>query len=200
MDDIKQAIIAGGCGFGISFLVALGSGVRLPMLLVRPLIFGIIFFALGAGAMYLYRRFLAGETGKQNKTGQNVDISLDDNDSKMILGDDTEFTGFAGPGLSFKTDEGDEQGEESGFHQNREGLEQNSTIGYTENEYNASSSFKPMSFDVVNKNTDNEGSRFVASPLAGEQKAYARVPELDKMAKTDPKKLASTVQNLLSDE
>jgi hypothetical protein len=198
MNNLKPAIIAGVGGFGLSLLIALVSGVRLPDLLIRPLIFGGIFFGFGAGALYLYRRFLSEISEEHNTLGQNVNISVDDDDAKMMIGTDgtdMDFTGFAEVNMPQDHDDyGEQEGNdtESGFSQNEQGLEQNSTLGYTENNHDANNAFKPMDFDVLSQSTGKELDR--------EQKVYARVPEMEKVVNADPKKLASTVQNLLSDE
>jgi hypothetical protein len=199
MHNLKLAIIAGASGFGLSLLVALVSGVRLPMLLIRPLIFGAVFFALGAGVIYLYRRFLDIVPGQYEDRGQNVDISVDD--SEMMIDEDgtaMDFTGFADVGMPHESDDFHEEGIDapSTFRQNGRGLEQNSTLGYTEDKQGSREPFKSMGFDVV----DEGGETFQSIPSAGGRKVYAKVPEMDKVINTDPKKLASTVQNLLSDE
>jgi hypothetical protein len=182
MEKYKPAIIAGCCAFVLSLLVALVSGVRLPALALRSLIFGVGFFLFGLGAMFLFKRFL-GVTGERNAPGSNVDISVDD-DNEDDLGLDN-----------------------LGFGEDREGLEQNLMAGYTGGGGDIDGSFKPMDFNVLDKNVVGadasafeEPPRPVAPSPAENQRAYARVPEADSVANADPKKLAGTIQSLLLDE
>jgi hypothetical protein len=198
MDNLRPAIIAGVCGFVLSLLITLVSGIRLPMLLVRPLIFGAVFFALGAGVIYLFQRFF--DALPRDNFGQNVDISVDDDGTdETDMGMD--FASFADVGTLHESDDFNEQGIvdiESEPGQNRRGLEQNSTLGYTEDKQSSNDSFEPMRFDVADEN--EETPRSAPPPSAGGRKVYARVPEMDKIVNAAPKKLASTIQNLLSDE
>ncbi|MDR1095289.1 MAG: hypothetical protein LBL31_02760 [Spirochaetaceae bacterium] len=203
MDKLKPAVIAGIAGLGFSLLVALASGVRFPALLIRPLAFGGIFFGLGVAALYLYRRYLV-SPGEYDGLGRNVDISLDD-DEKMIIGEDSDgmnLTGFEETGGSLDSDafSEDESAAGSELSQNMQGLEQNSALGYTEKGYGLGESFKPMDFNILSQNTDQEPSRPVASMSAKGQNVYARMPEMESVVNADPKKLARTVENLLSDE
>jgi hypothetical protein len=196
MDNLKPAIITGVCGFVLSLLITLVSGIRLPMLLVRPLIFGAVFFALGAGVIYLFQRFF--DALPSDNFGQNVDISVDDDDTGMT-DKDMDFAGFADVGMPLESDGPNEQGivnTESESSQNGRGLAQNSTLGYNEDKQGSNGSFKPMNFDAVDESEETPWS----APSAGGRKVYTRVPEMDKIVNAAPKKLASTIQNLLSDE
>jgi hypothetical protein len=180
MEKYKPAIIAGGGAFVLSLLIALVSGVGLPALMLRPLIFGAGFFAFSLGVMFLFKRFLAGA----NAPGSNVDVSVDDTDDFGI--------------------------DNLGFGEDREGLEQNLTAGYTGGGGDIDDSFKPMDFNVLNETVGadadagtfgEEPPRPVDPPLtAGNQMAYARVPEADSVANADPKRLAGTIKNFLLDE
>jgi hypothetical protein len=194
MDKLKPAVIAGIAGLGFSLLVALASGVRFPALLIRPLVFGGIFFGLGVAALYLCRRYLV-SPGEYDGLGRNVDISLDD-DEKMNV------TGFEEMGGSLDSDafSEDESAAGSELSQNMQGLEQNSVLGYTEKGHGLGESFKPMDFNIMSRNTDQEPSRPVAPMSAEGQNVYARMPAMENVVNADPKKLARTVENLLSDE
>ncbi|MDR1231657.1 MAG: hypothetical protein LBK61_09680 [Spirochaetaceae bacterium] len=202
MNTLKPAMIAGIAGLGLSLLVALASGVRFPQLLIRPLVFGGIFFGLGVGVLYLYRRYLT-SSGEYDGLGQNVDISLDD-DEKIIIGEDGDTINLTGFEETDAQESGDFNGDETasggGLSQNTQGLEQNSALGYTESGHDADESFKPMDFNILNQNTGRETPQPVVPSSARGQKAYARVPELESVMNTDPKKLARTIENLLSDE
>jgi hypothetical protein len=80
--------MAGGFGFVFSLLVGIISGAGLPLVLIRPLIFGCVFFILGGGAWILINNFVPellfpapGEEGSPEAApspGSRVDISLDD--------------------------------------------------------------------------------------------------------------------------
>jgi hypothetical protein len=206
MNNFKPAIITGIFGFGLSLLVALVSGVRLPMLVLRPLIFGGVFFAFGVASLHLYRRFLAVPPGNQNESGNNIDISVGDgeDDAGMMIGDADmrmDFTGFTETDASSQNEisSGQEYADIDHILQDGEGLEQKSTISYTGDESGAGKSFKPM--DFYNLKGDIGDTPRVAVPSSvGGQKVYARVPEKGRLVDADPKKLASTVQDLLSDE
>jgi hypothetical protein len=205
MDKLKLAVIAGVAGVGFSLLVALVSGVRFPALLIRPLVFGGIFFGLGVAVLYLYQRFLM-SSGDGDGLGRNVDIFLDDdNDEKMIIGEDgsgMNLDGFEEMDGVLDSDGFSEDGNAtgSGLGENMQGLEQNSVLGYTGKGHDLGESFKPMDFNILSRNTDQEPSRPIAPMSAGGQKVYARVPEMENVVNADPKKLARTVENLLSDE
>ncbi|MDR1468867.1 MAG: hypothetical protein LBT00_06200 [Spirochaetaceae bacterium] len=179
MEKYKPAIIAGGCACVLSLLIALVSGIGLPALVLRPLIFGAGFFLFGVGATLLFRRFLATDP-KRTGVGGNVDVSVDDEDDLGIRN--------------------------VGVGQGGEGLEQNSTVGYTGGGEGIDGSFKPMDFNILNESVDTnvdaveEMLRSVDPPPAGNRKGYARVPEADSIANADPKKLAGAIQNLLLDE
>jgi hypothetical protein len=214
MNSLKPAVIAGALGFGLSLLVALVSGVRGPMLLLRPLIFGGVFLAFGAVVLYLYRRFLVVLPGEHGETGNNVDISIDDDDNDddddagMMVGEADalmDYTGFSEVNTPSQNEVSDgleggdaASGTADAFHQDTKGLEQNSAISYT-NEKDTNYAFMPMDFYDLKGDAD-EMSQSVVPPYAGTRKVYARVPEKGGLANTDPKKLASTVQDLLSDE
>jgi hypothetical protein len=206
MDKLKPAVTAGVAGFGFSLLVALVSGVRFPALLIRPLVFGGIFFGLGVAVLYLCRQFLM-SSGDGDGLGRNVDISLgDDNDEKMIIGEDggdMNLADFEDMNGALDSDDFSEDGnaaDGSGLGENMQGLEQNSALGYTGKGHDLGESFKPMDFNILSRNTDQEPSRPIAPLSAGGQKVYARVPEMENVVNADPKKLARTVENLLSDE
>ncbi|MDR0637668.1 MAG: hypothetical protein LBG27_01985 [Spirochaetaceae bacterium] len=179
MEKYKPAMIAGGCAFTLSLLIALVSRVRFPVLLLRPLIFGAGFFLFGLGATLLFRRFLVADPKETGWEG-NVDVSVGDDDEDGIGG--------------------------LVFGQNGKGLEQNSAIGYTGDGEGIDGSFKPIDFNILNENADANANTFeemprpVDTPSAGNQKVYARVPEADSIAKADPKKLAGTIQSLLLDD
>jgi hypothetical protein len=185
------------------------------MLLLRPLIFGGIFFAFGVAVLYLYRQFLVVLPEERNENGNNVDISIedddgDDNDAGMMAGEADavmDFTGFAEVNAPSQNEVSDGQkGDNSAAsgivrdsRQEKKGLEQNSTIGYTSEAKDAPAAFMPMVFDDLKGDTE-EMPQSVVPPSAGDRKVYARVSEKGSLVNADPKKLASTVQNLLSDE
>jgi hypothetical protein len=190
MEKYKSAVIAGGCAFALSLLIALVSGAGLPALVVRPLIFGAGFFLFGMGASLLFRRFLAVGSETVGMLGETVDVSVGD--------DDEDDLGIEN--LDFSEDE--------------EGLEQNATVGYTGSGEGIDDSFRPMDFNLLHENADSaagavadtnvatfeEMPRSVDPLLAGNRNGYARVPKADSVANADPKKLAGTIQSLLLDD
>jgi hypothetical protein len=184
MEKYKPAIIASGCAFALSLAIALMSGVGLPALVLRPLIFGAGFFLFGSGVSLLFRRFLVTGPGETGAVGGNVDIFVNDDE------------------------ENDFGAEDFGTGQDGEGLEQNAAVGYTGDGEDIDNSFKPMDFNILNENavvdanadTFEGMSQSVDPPLAGTRKVYARVPEADSIVNADPKKLAGAIQNLLLDD
>jgi hypothetical protein len=182
MEKYKPAIMAGIGAFVLSLLVALASGVGVPALVLRPLIFGAGFFLFGVGATLLFRRFLAVGPEETRRIGGNVDVSVDDDDADSL-----------GIGTL-------------GFGEYGEGLEQNAAMPYTDDGEGIDDSFKPMDFNILNEHTDARADTFenrsqpVDPSLAGNQTVFVRVPEADSVANADPLKLAGTIQSLLLDD
>jgi hypothetical protein len=58
MFDVKISAIAAGLAFIISFLLGLLSGASLPALIIRPLIFAVLFFIIAAVVYFLVNHFL----------------------------------------------------------------------------------------------------------------------------------------------
>jgi hypothetical protein len=204
MGMYKTALITGAGGFCLSLLIALMSRVRLPMLLLRPLLFGVIFCLIGGGAFFLYRRFLAGfSENEQNAYGNNVDISVDDGDTDMMVsrgGSDLDLAGFV---ETDRPDFSDEQGNvvaANSFMHHAQGLEQNQRTVYTNGGEGIDSSFRPMEFRGLNTDAFSEASYTKDIPSRGNRKVLARVSEADNIADADPKKLANVVQDLLLDK
>jgi hypothetical protein len=178
MEKYKPAVIAGGCAFALSLLIALMSRVGFPALVLRPLIFGAGFFLFGLGTMILFRRFLATGQGEVGTAGGKVDIFVDDDDGDGLIRGDP------------------------GFSLDGEGLEQNPMVGYAGDGRDIDGSFKPVDFNIVDKNADTleEMPLSVDPPFAGNRKVYARVPEANSVANADPQKLAGAIQSLLLDD
>jgi hypothetical protein len=84
MNSIKLSAMAGVTGFALSFLIALFSRVRLPVLLLRSVLFGAIFFIVSGVSNLLVRRFLSellSDTPDGPDDGlpaSGVDITVDD--------------------------------------------------------------------------------------------------------------------------
>jgi hypothetical protein len=80
--------IFAGAGFVLSFLVGLVSGAHFPLILIRALVFALIFFALasaGYGAVKLYLpELLSGNSGGEPVLGAQVDISVGDDDDGIL--------------------------------------------------------------------------------------------------------------------
>jgi hypothetical protein len=58
MFDVKISAIAAGAAFVFSFLLGLLNGASLPFLVVRPLLFGVLFFVIAAFVYFLVSHFL----------------------------------------------------------------------------------------------------------------------------------------------
>jgi hypothetical protein len=92
--NLKWSGIAGICGFVFSLLVGLLSGAGFPLLLIRAVVFGAVFFALGAGAWLLINNFVPellfpGEdegdfSGAGPAPGSRVDISVGDGQESAL--------------------------------------------------------------------------------------------------------------------
>ncbi|MDR1100626.1 MAG: hypothetical protein LBL28_09110 [Treponema sp.] len=91
MINIKWSAIAGGIGLVLSLLVGIISGAGFPMVLIRALVFGVVFFVL-AGLVWLlinncipellYSR--NGDEGTGKTPGSRVDISLGDEQESAL--------------------------------------------------------------------------------------------------------------------
>jgi hypothetical protein len=81
--NLKWCGISGGAAFFLSLLVGLVSGAGFLGALLRALIFGVVFFALGGGIWFLLNRFVpelfTGETADEG-IGGRVDISVGGDD------------------------------------------------------------------------------------------------------------------------
>jgi hypothetical protein len=58
MFDVKISAIAAGTAFIVSFLLGLLSGASLPALIIRPLVFAVVFFIIAAIVYFLVSHFL----------------------------------------------------------------------------------------------------------------------------------------------
>jgi hypothetical protein len=58
MFNVRISAIAAGIAFVVSFLLGLLSGASLPFLIIRPLIFGVLFFVIAAVVYFLVSHFL----------------------------------------------------------------------------------------------------------------------------------------------
>jgi hypothetical protein len=150
--NLKWCAAAGIGGFLLSFLVALASGAGFPALLVRPLFFGAVFFALAGGIWLLVSRFvpellLPGEDADGDAPGSRVDISVGDRAAGALpsAGPDEDVDDIAkllsgGSGRSAAGGGGTGNvppGEDRAGRGNSPGLDQNGEGGYTEKERGA---------------------------------------------------------------
>jgi hypothetical protein len=86
--NVKWGGIAAGLGFIVSLVVGVLSGAGFPLLLIRALVFGAVFFALGGGVWILINTFIpellfpendeADSSDDGQSPGSKVDISVDD--------------------------------------------------------------------------------------------------------------------------
>jgi hypothetical protein len=82
--NLKWSGIAGGFGLLFSFLVGVINGAGFPLVLIRALIFGIVFFILGGGIWMLINNFVPellfpGEEeglSSESRPGSRLDISV----------------------------------------------------------------------------------------------------------------------------
>lgn len=77
----RIAGIAAGAGFVLSILIGLLSRNPFGVALLRAILLGLFFGALGAGARFVFTKYLAEQTGEtagaaEGKTGQTIDITL----------------------------------------------------------------------------------------------------------------------------
>jgi hypothetical protein len=113
--NIKVSALASGIAFSLSFLVGIISGAAILIVLLRALIFAVLFFVCAAGIHILLKNFLpelleskeiAGEN--EDVSGSRVDISLGEPEKDLSTDlfslDETEnsrgtgeFSGPAGP-------------------------------------------------------------------------------------------------------
>ena len=149
MFDLKISGIIAGAAFILSFLIGLISGTSMPMAIVRPLIFGILFFVITALINLAVSRFLPeltedsrgdaplGLSGTPDGAGSRVNITLDDSEDS---GQNYSSGGLkaAVPGAADESDEGLgdiadllRRGVRSGEEETRTGMDQNAKDGYT---------------------------------------------------------------------
>ncbi|MDR1278855.1 MAG: hypothetical protein LBK02_08895 [Treponema sp.] len=91
MFNIKWSAIAGGFGLALSLLVGIISGAGFPMVLIRALVFGLVFFVL-AGLVWLLINNCIPELlysrnedeGSGKAPGSRVDISLGDEQESAL--------------------------------------------------------------------------------------------------------------------
>ncbi|GHV56486.1 hypothetical protein AGMMS49579_21100 [Spirochaetia bacterium] len=93
MINLKVSGIAAMAGFILSLLVGIASGGRVPVSLLRALLFSMVFFGLSCGIWVLINRFLpellspGAAAGEDNfipeEDGSHVDISVDDGDDTI---------------------------------------------------------------------------------------------------------------------
>jgi hypothetical protein len=84
--NLKWSAIAGGTGLAVSLLVGIVSGAGFPMLLIRALILGAVFFVLGSLIWMVINNFIPElispgayeEDSGAPRPGSRVDISLGD--------------------------------------------------------------------------------------------------------------------------
>jgi hypothetical protein len=133
--NLKWSGAAGGFGFVVSLLVGILSGAGFPLLLIRALAFGLLFFALGAGAWIAINNFVPellfpgeGEddsAGGGQIPGSRVDISLGDERASAL------------PENYGNSESGDEVGNITDLlagktaPENSTGMDQNGEDGYT---------------------------------------------------------------------
>jgi hypothetical protein len=133
--NLRLSGIAGALAFIISLLLGIISGTRIPVVLLRALIFAVVFAVLSGGIYVLISLYLpdllsppdAGSGGFRDALGSNVDISVDD------AGEDGLSAGYFRGGDENLTEFGENQdlSNENIDTLSGDGLDQNGEEGYT---------------------------------------------------------------------
>jgi cytoskeletal protein RodZ len=117
--DFKIAGATAGIAFILSFLIGLISGSTIGMIFIRALVFGIVFFVLGALISVLYQKALSDAQSGENpplsvpESGVHVDLSVGEEEESA---DDGAISDESQKNTVLKTQS--------------EGLEQNNEIAY----------------------------------------------------------------------
>lgn len=93
----KFYAVSGAVGFGLSFLVGVICGAALPLVLLRAVVFGIVFAAIAFGGVFVLRRFLpeffeavSPSPGEgSSAVGSGVDVTVGGQDEEFPLSVDT---------------------------------------------------------------------------------------------------------------
>jgi hypothetical protein len=182
MFNVKTSAIAGGIGFVVSFLLGLLSGASLPALVVRPLIFAVLFSVIAGVVYFLVTHFLPEllENGEYEamspedalNSGSRINITEEEpaglasyaaqpDDSEDNLGDIGDLSARSGTAKPIKAD--------------LSGLDQHGEDGYTRSE------------TVPSGDRDNGGFTGSAVPRHDMAPAAAEsvdvLPDLDSMAR-----------------
>ncbi|MCL2878950.1 MAG: hypothetical protein FWF29_01775 [Treponema sp.] len=145
MVNWKLSAVLGGIALILSLAVGLVSGAHFPLVLIRAIIFAIVFFALGAGLSLLIRQFIPelvsggadeGESGSTGpRPGSHIDITLEDKALPAVFKalDTSEDVGDIGELINgtFKPPEVPGGISDSGVY--GQGVDQISEDGYTGN-------------------------------------------------------------------
>jgi hypothetical protein len=184
MFDVKISSIAAGVAFIVSFLLGLLSGASFPALIIRPLVFAVLFFIIAGVIYFLVTHFLpelleeggneaAGPDDVLN-SGSRINITEEEpsgpsiyaapaDDSEDNLGD---ISNLFGKGRAAKAPETDFAG-----------LDQHSEDGYTGSGV--------VSADIYNDSDSAESKSAIPKPAAasGAGESVDVLPDLDSMAK-----------------
>jgi hypothetical protein len=176
--NIRLSGIAGALAFILSLLLGIISGTRIPVVLLRALIFAAAFAVLSGGIYVLISLYLPDLLthrdnslgGIQDSPGSNVDISVDDADEEGLS------TGYFQDGDEKTTEFGENQGlsDENLDTLSGDGLDQNGEDGYTMGGDTRAAGLEPLALDSSSGTSDPDAS---VSEAPTEE-----LPDFDRMA------------------
>jgi hypothetical protein len=184
MFDVKISSIAAGLAFIVSFLLGMVSGASFPVLIIRPLIFAVLFFIITAIVYFLVSHFLPelleeGGTEAVNPNdiltpGSRINIAEEEpvvpaayaapaDESEDNLGDISDLLGKGRTERPAKTD--------------FSGLDQRGEDGYTKSE--------AVPVDAYNDSGSAGSKSAVTKPVvaSGAEESADILPDLDSMAR-----------------
>jgi hypothetical protein len=158
--NVKLSGIAGALAFAVSFLLGIISGTRIPVVLLRALIFAVVFMVLSGGIYVLISMYLPDLLSPPDSPGSHVDISVED-------------PGEEGLNTSYFQSEGENSGE---FGDNQDdALDQNHEDGYTMGGEAGISSEEPVQGSLTELDSPSETGG--SEPAASDD-----LPDFDRMA------------------
>jgi hypothetical protein len=182
MFNVKISFIAAGIAFIVSFLLGLMSGASFPALIIRPLIFAVLFFIIAGVIYFLVSHFLPelleegwNEAARPDdilNPGSRINITEEEpggpavyaapaDDSEDNLGD---ISNLLGKGRAAKPPETDFPG-----------LDQHGEDRYTGGEAVPAGTYN---------DSDSAGSKSaISKPASGSEESVDILPDLDSMAK-----------------
>jgi hypothetical protein len=199
---LKTSGVIAGAAFMLSFILGLIGHAGFPMILIRALVFAILFLILVEAIYMLIDRFLSNIAGNAPESaaspGQRVDISLDDEDT------------FPAPPADLPEDKGGEANRQNVASSDEKNLDQSEERGYTENIARELASM-PSVTDVLSSKVDDLPDMETMSDAFDESEMDESVlsrpvhHSVDKKGSKvgkqfDPAKMAGAIKTLLSQD